>query len=208
NASASFSNSARNCSGPFDDLVDDDGDGEIDPDVEGTCRVEGTTCDFKAECESGACRVAPAGSGSQNEGGGSSGGAANGGSGSEGGASNSPTCRFENDGECDDPTGIGVCPAGTDLADCAASNEGTDGSGDGSDTCPFEDDNECDDPTGTNLCPAGTDLDDCSGESGGESSGSSCSVSDCHNETLCDEFGCLVCSYYCSGDTCVSGGCN
>lgn len=28
------------------------------------------------------------------------------------------TCPFENDGECDDPTGTDICPAGTDVADC------------------------------------------------------------------------------------------
>jgi hypothetical protein len=28
-------------------------------------------------------------------------------------------CAFENDNECDDPTGTDVCPAGTDLDDCA-----------------------------------------------------------------------------------------
>ena len=34
-------------------------------------------------------------------------------SGAEGG------CPFENDEECDDPTGTDLCPAGTDLDDCA-----------------------------------------------------------------------------------------
>jgi len=29
------------------------------------------------------------------------------------------TCPFENDSECDDPTGTELCPAGTDVADCA-----------------------------------------------------------------------------------------
>jgi hypothetical protein len=29
------------------------------------------------------------------------------------------TCPFEDDDECDDPTGTNVCPAGTDLADCS-----------------------------------------------------------------------------------------
>jgi hypothetical protein len=29
------------------------------------------------------------------------------------------TCPFENDDECDDPTGTALCDAGTDLADCA-----------------------------------------------------------------------------------------
>jgi len=28
------------------------------------------------------------------------------------------TCPFEEDNECDDPTGTDLCPAGTDLADC------------------------------------------------------------------------------------------
>jgi hypothetical protein len=28
------------------------------------------------------------------------------------------TCPFENDAECDDPTGTDLCAAGTDLADC------------------------------------------------------------------------------------------
>jgi hypothetical protein len=27
-------------------------------------------------------------------------------------------CPFENDGECDDPTGTAICPAETDRADC------------------------------------------------------------------------------------------
>lgn len=34
-------------------------------------------------------------------------------------APSSSTCPFENDGECDDPTGSDICPAGTDLADCS-----------------------------------------------------------------------------------------
>lgn len=29
------------------------------------------------------------------------------------------TCPFENDDECDDPTGTDLCPAGTDVADCS-----------------------------------------------------------------------------------------
>lgn len=29
------------------------------------------------------------------------------------------TCPFEDDDECDDPTGTSLCPAGTDLADCS-----------------------------------------------------------------------------------------
>jgi hypothetical protein len=29
------------------------------------------------------------------------------------------TCPFEDDDECDDPTGTDLCPAGTDVADCS-----------------------------------------------------------------------------------------
>jgi hypothetical protein len=32
--------------------------------------------------------------------------------------SNEP-CPFEEDDECDDPSGTNLCPAGTDLADCS-----------------------------------------------------------------------------------------
>jgi hypothetical protein len=53
------------------------------------------------------------------------------------------TCAYENDGVCDVP---GVCPEGTDLADCQTP------------TCAYENDGVCDVP---DYCPEGTDLADC-----------------------------------------------
>ena len=61
------------------------------------------------------------------------------------------TCRYENDGECDVHTGI--CPVGTDVADCSEPPEDVD-------TCRYENDGECDVLTG--ICPVGTDVADCS----------------------------------------------
>lgn len=78
-------------------------------------------------------------------------------------------CLYEDDGVCDDPSGTGLCPAGTDEFDCddgTATNATdtnptatTDSGGD----CPYFDDGECDEPEGTGLCPEGSDPLDCSG---------------------------------------------
>ena len=69
-----------------------------------------------------------------------------------------PTCPYERDGQCD--VDIGICPVGTDTADCTTS------------TCPYENDGQCDVDIG--ICPVGTDTADCgtgSGTGGGDGSG-------------------------------------
>ncbi len=68
------------------------------------------------------------------------------------------TCRWANDGECDDPgLGTGACQLGTDYADCwrlATDRE--------DDSCRYAKDGECDEPHfGTGACTQGTDRTDC-----------------------------------------------
>lgn len=68
------------------------------------------------------------------------------------------TCRWANDGECDDPgIGTGACAQGTDYSDCwriATQRE--------DDSCQWANDGECDEPhLGTGACTQGTDRTDC-----------------------------------------------
>jgi uncharacterized membrane protein len=74
-------------------------------------------------------------------------------SGGGGGGGAGGSCPYENDGACDAP---GLCPAGTDLADCGGAAAGA--------TCRYENDGACDVPA---FCPAGTDLADCAGTPAG-----------------------------------------
>lgn len=61
----------------------------------------------------------------------------------------SSSCRFTNDGRCDEPFGAsmstGRCPAGTDRTDCA-------------NACRYANNGQCDHGV---RCPAGTDTADC-----------------------------------------------
>ena len=68
------------------------------------------------------------------------------------------TCRWANDGECDDPTiGTGACDQGTDYSDCWRIAEGVE-----DDSCQWANDGECDEPGfGTGACTQATDLSDC-----------------------------------------------
>ncbi|GAB4268008.1 MAG: hypothetical protein Kow0013_18460 [Pararhodobacter sp.] len=78
------------------------------------------------------------------------------------------SCRWANDGECDDPTVpgavTGVCAPGTDSTDCANVRAGSAGPN----SCRFANDGECDDPTVpghvTAACAPGTDQNDCRGQ--------------------------------------------
>lgn len=68
------------------------------------------------------------------------------------------SCRWANDGECDDPQfpGSGACKPGTDRTDCRALAIG------GDDSCRWAHDNVCDEPTiGTGACTVATDVTDC-----------------------------------------------
>lgn len=75
------------------------------------------------------------------------------------------TCRYANDGECDDPTVPGhmstACAPGTDANDCAnpAARQGMSRL---YNPCPYRNDGECDEPNGLNHCAWGTDPEDCS----------------------------------------------
>jgi len=75
-----------------------------------------------------------------------------------GGYSGNDTCRWANDGECDDPgIGTGACPQGTDYSDCwrMATNAEDD-------SCQWAGDGECDEPHfGTGACTQATDRTDC-----------------------------------------------
>ena len=67
------------------------------------------------------------------------------------------TCRWANDGECDDPgIGTGACTQGTDYSDCWRIAEGVEDN-----SCRWANDNECDEPGfGTGACTQATDLAD------------------------------------------------
>ena len=85
------------------------------------------------------------------------------------------SCRWANDGECDDPTVpgaiTGVCPPGTDTTDCSrvGPNAG------GPNSCRWANDGECDDPNVpghvTSACAPGTDANDCGVGGGGAPGG-------------------------------------
>ena len=68
------------------------------------------------------------------------------------------TCRWANDGECDDPgIGTGACQQGTDYSDCWRIAQGVEDN-----SCRWANDGECDEPNfGTGACTQATDLNDC-----------------------------------------------
>ena len=68
------------------------------------------------------------------------------------------SCRWANDGECDDPRiGTGACRAGTDYSDCWRIAQGVE-----DDSCRWANDGECDEPGfGTGVCTQATDHADC-----------------------------------------------
>ena len=69
------------------------------------------------------------------------------------GSAGANSCKYANDGECDEPR---VCARGTDTNDCGGGG-GYGGSG-GNNSCQYANDGECDEPS---LCPRGTDSNDC-----------------------------------------------
>ena len=75
-------------------------------------------------------------------------------------AAGDDSCRYANDGECDEGT---WCAVGTDSTDCSgAQGAGSNNGGGGSDpanSCRYAYDNECDEPS---HCAPGTDTYDCS----------------------------------------------
>lgn len=74
-----------------------------------------------------------------------------------GGGVGNDSCRWANDGECDEPDiGTGACAMSTDRSDCRAIRAGED------DSCRWARDGECDEPHfGTGACVQGTDRTDC-----------------------------------------------
>ncbi len=75
-----------------------------------------------------------------------------------GGPVGNDSCRWANDGECDDPDiGTGACALGTDHSDCRRIRAGRE-----DDSCRWARDGECDEPRfGTGACTQGTDRTDC-----------------------------------------------
>lgn len=86
-------------------------------------------------------------------------------------------CPYVNDGDCDEPNGLGYCAWGTDTADCSNPNSNF-GAGSGSaggggtagisggggglyNPCPYLNDGDCDEPNGLGYCAWGTDTADC-----------------------------------------------
>lgn len=94
-------------------------------------------------------------------------------------------CPYTNDGDCDEPNGLGYCAWGTDTADCSNPNSNYGGgsgyAGGGNSTggrlldpCPYTYDGVCDEPNGTGRCAWGTDRPDCGGGSGVSTVGPPC----------------------------------
>ncbi len=95
-------------------------------------------------------------------------------------------CPYTNDGDCDEPNGLGYCDWGTDTADCSNpnSNFGTGSYGGGSsggyssggsglyNPCPYTNDGDCDEPNGLGYCDWGTDINDCSNPNSNYGNGS------------------------------------
>ena len=100
-------------------------------------------------------------------------------------------CPYTNDGDCDEPNGLGYCAWGTDTADCSNPNSNfgsgggysgsggsTAGTGGGSassglyNPCPYTNDGDCDEPNGLGYCAWGTDTADCSNPNSNFGSGS------------------------------------
>jgi len=89
-------------------------------------------------------------------------------------AANANSCKYANDGECDDGSqgGTQYCAIGTDTNDCAAAAAAAAGctaagcvetGGVSDDSCRYAFDHECDDGSqgGTQYCATGTDATDC-----------------------------------------------
>lgn len=94
-------------------------------------------------------------------------------------------CPYTNDGDCDEPNGLGYCAWGTDTADCSNPNSnfgagsgyiggGSAGGGGGGlyNPCPYTNDGDCDEPNGLGYCAWGTDTADCSNPNSNFGSGS------------------------------------
>jgi len=100
------------------------------------------------------------------------------------------TCRWNNDGECDDVEfgGTGACATGTDATDCLQMVETTTAIG-GENSCPFSNDNECDEIQydGQGLCDAGTDTNDCSADVTATPAGGVGDTCEYANDGECDE---------------------
>jgi hypothetical protein len=98
--------------------------------------------------------------------------------GSPGALAQDDSCRYANDGECDEPRiGTGYCAARTDATDCRNAR-------DAGGSCRYANDGECDEPgIGTGACAAGTDAADCRSVG---SADNSCRYA---NDRECDEPG-------------------
>jgi len=132
-----------------------------------------------------------------------------------GGSGNTQPCAYQNDGDCDEPEGTGLCPEGSDPTDCggggSTSSPGTSGqppttgSDDGNPSCtPAGDmcgaDACCADATCVNFDPEGSYC------AAFCSSGSECGSCCCGATT--DGTGVCAFSNYCDGiqSNCPSGG--
>ena len=117
------------------------------------------------------------------------------------------SCRWANDGECDEPT---YCAFGTDTADCQAAQTQAAAPVDASnggfgDSCRYANDGVCDEPT---YCDFGTDQTDCAAQAAATpplpaSSESSVPYSaSCRwaNDGVCDEP--TYCDYGTDGNDC------
>ncbi|MGJ8609925.1 MAG: trypsin-like serine peptidase [Octadecabacter sp.] len=117
------------------------------------------------------------------------------------------TCRWSNDGECDDPKfgGTGACDAGTDATDCLIAVDATAGlpavPAGGDNSCAFANDNECDELQygGQGFCDAGTDTNDCSANLTAAPTGGAGDTCEYANDGECDE------ARYGGGDYCALG---
>ena len=125
--SARISDSEVSCTGEFEGLEDEEGDGDIAPGLEGSCTIDGEMCDYFAECFTGDCRV-PDDDGSSDEGNSGQGGASGfigtaGGRGGSGGSGPAGEGGVSGEGGISGEGGVSGGPAGTGGVGGVVSND-------------------------------------------------------------------------------------
>lgn len=96
------------------------------------------------------------------------------------------TCVYSFDFVCDDPSGTGLCSAGTDSFDCGSSSS--------SSSCPYTNDGVCDEGS---YCPAGSDEADCGSSSMVTGSGSGSDADYCTQDSRYSPYGDVQLDSFC-----------
>ena len=116
------------------------------------------------------------------------------------------SCRWNNDGECDDAAygGSGLCDSGTDATDClmtVQSGAALTSPIASDDSCAFAQDGECDEAQygGQGFCADGTDTTDCSAQTAAAPAGGGDDSCEYSHDNECDE------ARYGGGGYCADG---